>query len=179
MIDLLLQYGLFLAKVVTVVVAALFIIVTIANVGERRRHHDEDGDIEVMPLNERLEHFANTLRMAVLDKNALKAYFKSQKDQEKSKEKPKVQTGVIDAKLDLHGLTLERAHKKFLEFIYFAIMDDFKKLLVITGKGNPGKIRDEFPKWCGADYLAPLISSCRSAELKHGGDGAFYVTLRK
>ena len=55
MIDLLLQYGLFLAKVVTVVVAALFIIVTIANVGERRRHHDEDGDIEVMRLNERLE----------------------------------------------------------------------------------------------------------------------------
>ena len=45
MIDLLLQYGLFLAKVVTIVVAALFIIVTIANVGEPRRHHDEDGDI--------------------------------------------------------------------------------------------------------------------------------------
>lgn len=73
MIDLLLEYGLFLAKVVTIVVAALFIIITIANVGERRRHHDEDGDIEVMRLNERFEHFANTLRMTVLDRNALKA----------------------------------------------------------------------------------------------------------
>mgnify|MGYP000541218932 CR=1 FL=1 len=83
MLDLLLQYGLFLAKVVTVVVALLFIIITIANVGERRRHHDEDGDIEVMRLNERFEHFAHTLRMAVLDKNALKAYFKSEKEQEK------------------------------------------------------------------------------------------------
>ena len=79
MIDLLLQYGLFLAKVVTVVVAALFIIITIANVGERRRHHDEDGDIEVMRLNEHFEHFANTLRMTVLNRNALKAYFKTQK----------------------------------------------------------------------------------------------------
>ena len=43
MLDLLLQYGLFLAKIVTVVIALLFIIVTIANVGDRRRHHDEDG----------------------------------------------------------------------------------------------------------------------------------------
>lgn len=98
---------------------------------------------------------------------------------EKGKEKHVVQTGAIDAKLDLHGLTLERAHKKFMEFIYFAVMDDLKKLLVITGKGNPGKIRDEFPKWCSADYLLPLISSCKPAEFRHGGDGAFYVTLRK
>ena len=87
MIDLLLQYGLFLAKAVTVVIAALFIIITIANVGERRRHHEEDGDIEVMRLNERFEHFANTLRMTVLDRNALKAYFKNQKEKDKKAEK--------------------------------------------------------------------------------------------
>ena len=85
----------------------------------------------------------------------------------------------IQARLDLHGLTVERAHKKFLEFIYIAMMDDFRKLLVITGKGQPGKIRAELPKWCEADYLAPLISSCKPADLKHGGEGAFYVTLRK
>ncbi|MCB1657364.1 MAG: protease SohB [Moraxellaceae bacterium] len=85
--DLLLQYGLFLAKAVTVVIAALFIIITIANVGERRRHHEEDGDIEVMRLNERFEHFANTLRMTVLDRNALKAYFKNQKEKDKKAEK--------------------------------------------------------------------------------------------
>ena len=40
-----------------------------------------------MRLNERLEHFAHTLRLAILDKNALKAYFKAQKDEEKNKEK--------------------------------------------------------------------------------------------
>ncbi len=98
---------------------------------------------------------------------------------EKLPEKPKVRTNLIDAKLDLHGLTLERAHKKFLEFIYIAAMDDMRKLLVITGKGKPGKIREEFPKWCEADYLAPLISSCTNAEPRHGGAGAFYVNLRK
>ena len=87
MLDLLLQYGLFLAKIVTVVIALLFIIITIANVGDRRRHHDEDGDIEVMRLNERFEHFANTLRMTVLDKNALKAYFKNEKEKAKQSAK--------------------------------------------------------------------------------------------
>lgn len=87
MLDLLLQYGLFLAKVVTIVVAALFVIITVANVGDRRRHHDEDGDIEVMRLNERFEHFANTLRMAVLDKHALKIHFKNEKDKDKKETK--------------------------------------------------------------------------------------------
>ena len=90
MLDLLLQYGLFLAKIVTVVIALLFIIITIANVGDRRRHHDEDGDIEVMRLNERFEHFANTLRMTVLDKNALKAYFKNEKEKAKQSAKKEV-----------------------------------------------------------------------------------------
>jgi DNA-nicking Smr family endonuclease len=87
----------------------------------------------------------------------------------------------IDARIDLHGLTLEKAHKRFMEFIYAASMDNLKKLLVITGKGsgNTGKIRSELPLWCDADYLKPLITSCKPAEQKHGGDGAFYVTLKK
>ena len=98
MLDLLLQYGLFLAKIVTVVIALLFIIITIANVGDRRRHHDEDGDIEVMRLNERFEHFANTLRMTVLDKNALKAYFKNEKEKAKQSAKKEAKQVEDDIK---------------------------------------------------------------------------------
>ncbi|MDO9180610.1 MAG: protease SohB [Agitococcus sp.] len=98
MLDLLLQYGLFLAKIVTVVIALLFIIITIANVGDRRRHHDEDGDIEVMRLNERFEHFANTLRMTVLDKNALKAYFKNEKEKAKQSAKREAKQAEDDIK---------------------------------------------------------------------------------
>lgn len=139
MIDLLLQYGLFLAKVVTVVVAALFIIVTIANVGERRRHHDEDGDIEVMPLNERLEHFANTLRMAVLDKNALKAYFKNQKDQEKSKEKQtnddKKRVYVINFNGDIRASATENLRQEITAILSIANKD---KDEVVVNLESPG-----------------------------------------
>ncbi|RZU37100.1 serine protease SohB [Fluviicoccus keumensis] len=87
MVDMLLQYGLFLAKAITVVIAAMFVIITVANLGERRRHSEDDGDIEIMRLNDRYEHFADVLRMAVLDKAEFKAFLKSEKDREKAESK--------------------------------------------------------------------------------------------
>ena len=94
MIDLLLQYGLFLAKAITVVIAALFIIITIANVSERRRNSEDDGDIEIMRLNDRYEHFADVLRMAVLDKAGMKAWLKSRKESDKPSKEVKDQVGA-------------------------------------------------------------------------------------
>lgn len=83
MVDLLLQYGLFLAKAITVVIAAMFIIITIANLSDRRRQGEDDGDIEIMRLNDRYEHFAQVLKMNVLDKAALKAQAKAEKSKDK------------------------------------------------------------------------------------------------
>lgn len=86
MIDLLLQYGLFLAKTATVVVAVLVIIVAISNVGQRRRSSDE-GDIDVSCLNDRLRDYGDAMRDAVLDKHALKRYYKQEKQEDKAREK--------------------------------------------------------------------------------------------
>jgi serine protease SohB len=140
MIDLLLQYGLFLAKVVTVVVAALFIIITIANVGERRRHHDEDGDIEVMRLNERFEHFANTLRMTVLDRNALKAYFKTQKEKDKKAEKAhqddsKKRIYVINFNGDMRASATDNLRQEITAILSIADKD---KDEVVVNLESPG-----------------------------------------
>lgn len=88
MLDLLLQYGLFLAKTVTVVVAALIIIVAIANLGGRRRGHEE-GHIEVTPLNGRFDEYAQTLRESIFDKSALKRWHKSRKQELKKEAKEK------------------------------------------------------------------------------------------
>jgi serine protease SohB len=140
MIDLLLQYGLFLAKVVTIVVAALFIIITIANVGERRRHHDEDGDIEVMRLNERFEHFANTLRMTVLSSNALKAYLKTQKEKEKKadkapKEENKKHIYVINFNGDMRASATENLRQEITAILSIADKD---KDEVVVNLESPG-----------------------------------------
>jgi serine protease SohB len=85
-LDLLLQYGLFLAKTATVVVAAVIVIVAIANAGARRRG-SEEGQIEVDGLNERLQDYAEGMREAVLDKAALKAWRKAEKALHKREEK--------------------------------------------------------------------------------------------
>ena len=69
MLDLLLQYGLFLAKTVTVVMAVVVIIIAISNVGSRRRLMQEEGDLEVVALNDRYDDYADAMREAVFDKD--------------------------------------------------------------------------------------------------------------
>lgn len=90
MLDILLQYGLFLAKTLTVVVALLIIMVAISNLGGRRRA-SEEGSIEVTHVNERLRDYADALRAAVLDKHALKAWLKTEKKNSRKEEKAKKQ----------------------------------------------------------------------------------------
>lgn len=86
MLDLLLQYGLFLAKTATVVMAVLIVLVAIGNAGSRRRSGGE-GHIAVTPVNERLQDYAEALREIVYDKNALKAHHKAEKKRLKQEEK--------------------------------------------------------------------------------------------
>lgn len=88
-VDLLLQYGLFLAKTITVVVAVLIIIVAIASLGGRRRSQEE-GYIEVTRVNEQLRDYAEVMREAVFDKGVFKAWRKSEKQERKKDAKEKV-----------------------------------------------------------------------------------------
>lgn len=76
------QYGLFLAKTATVLVAVLIVVLTIAAAGGRRRQ-DGEGHIEVTHLNERLQDYGQSLRAAVFDKAAYKAWEKAEKQADK------------------------------------------------------------------------------------------------
>lgn len=88
----------------------------------------------------------------------------------------------IDGKIDLHGLTLAEAHRQFMSFISQKIKNGSRFLLVITGKGDgagKGVIRQNLPKWCDEYPLKAHILRIRPAKLKHGGDGASYILLRR
>lgn len=89
MLELFLQYGLFLAKTATVVIAVIIVIAAIANAGSRRRHASTEGSIEVTPINERLEDYADAMREIVYDKASLKDWFKSEKKRHKLEAKAK------------------------------------------------------------------------------------------
>ena len=88
-----------------------------------------------------------------------------------------------EARLDLHGHTLDRAHRALAGFIDCAALDGRRCVLVITGKGNIGRtggtIRSEFPRWLNQARLRPRILAFAEAQPKDGGAGAFYVLLRK
>lgn len=80
------EYGLFLAKAVTVVVALLFIIAGAVNASQRSRK-DHHGELEVTRLNKKYEELEEALRSSVLDPQQLKKLHKEKKKQAKQDKK--------------------------------------------------------------------------------------------
>ena len=91
----------------------------------------------------------------------------------------------IDATLDLHGLTQTEAYGKLSYFIPNSQARGHKLILVITGKGSSrsyekvGVLRNNVPQWLQNKASFPQVLSISSAQPQHGGNGAFYVFLRK
>jgi DNA-nicking Smr family endonuclease len=82
-----------------------------------------------------------------------------------------------DGKLDLHGFTQEGAYRALVKFLVRAQTEEKRLVLVITGKG--GTLRAQLPFWLGQEELRPLVAGIAEAHIRHGGAGAFYVSLRR
>lgn len=90
----------------------------------------------------------------------------------------------IDGRIDLHGLTREEAHRAVRRYLSEAVDDERRIVLIITGKGGRndsggGVLRGELPRWLHEGALSRIVLAWRPAAPRHGGDGAFYVLLRK
>ena len=93
-------------------------------------------------------------------------------------------TVIIDAKLDLHGFSVNNAYDKLINFLNYSINQRYKKLLIITGKGinspdNTSIIKESFFDWLQTWEMKASILYINYAHKKHGGNGAFYVFLKK
>ena len=82
-----------------------------------------------------------------------------------------------EARIDLHGMTHDRAYRSLVGFLQQAQRGDKRVVLVVTGKG--GVLRAALPLWLGQRDLEALVSGVSEAHIKHGGSGAFYVALRR
>jgi DNA-nicking Smr family endonuclease len=103
----------------------------------------------------------------------------------------KLRRGRVDpeARIDLHGMTSERAHAALNDFILSAHARGLRLVLVITGKGRAddaphqprrhGILRHSVPHWLAAPPLGGRVLQVLSAHQRHGGDGALYVYLRR
>lgn len=83
----------------------------------------------------------------------------------------------IDGRLDLHGLTLERARTRLAGFLASSQTRGSALVLVITGKS--GALRREVPHWLALPELRGLVVGFEEAAPAHGGNGALYVRVRK
>lgn len=109
----------------------------------------------------------------------------------------------IDATLDLHGLTQSVAHERLKQFIGNAHGRGLHCVLVITGKGGKpldrfqrqqsiarspvaldrpasrGVLRERFLTWVEQSPLREQITRVATAKKTDGGDGAFYVFIKR
>lgn len=92
-----------------------------------------------------------------------------------------------EGRLDLHGMTLDAAHGALVRFILSAQASGKRLVLVITGKGRPdtgfdsgrGILRRQVPHWLEIPPLAQAVLQVTPAHIRHGGDGALYVYLKR
>ena len=131
-----------------------------------------------------------------LDQDNLKAwreYIKNPSDvydKDKKNFKESVRKGRF--KYDLHGYTLDGANTKVKEIIRSCKDNNYKEILLITGKGlhskndkdiyvskNLGTLRYSVPAYIKSnEELNSLITSINEAENKDGGSGAILIKLK-
>jgi len=102
----------------------------------------------------------------------------------------RVRRGKLDiaAKLDLHGFGQDRAREALHMFLRRERDDGARVVLVVTGRGmrpgpdgerKPGVLKQRFREWLGEPEFRTLVSGYASAHASHGGEGAYYVFLRR
>lgn len=87
----------------------------------------------------------------------------------------------VSASFDLHGHTRESAFRVLPAFLERERARGGQCVIVITGKGKSGEgvLRRAFVDWLERPEARALISGYAPAHARHGGNGAWYVFLRR
>ena len=110
------------------------------------------------------------------------------KDNSQTKDK-----SIKISEIDLHGFTLDEANKTVDRFINESYEKGINKIRIVTGKGlhsdnekNPyiskdlSILRYSIPEYIKKNNdLMKLIIEFKEATVQDGGDGAFYIHLKK
>ncbi|WP_420597936.1 protease SohB [Neptuniibacter sp.] len=107
MTEFLSEYGLFLAKSVTIVIAVLAVVVGIIAASARGKKDSRHGDIQVEHFNDELQEMKEVLEHSILDKDELKAIHKAEKKQEKEEKKARKNNPPKDEERDKRIFVLD------------------------------------------------------------------------
>ncbi|MCE2520401.1 MAG: Smr/MutS family protein [Alphaproteobacteria bacterium] len=93
---------------------------------------------------------------------------------------------AIENRLDLHGLTRREAHAELQAFLAHSQEQSHRVVLLITGKGQKGPLEERtgvlrrlVPEWLNEPAMRRRIIALAPARPQHGGDGAYYLYLKK
>ena len=117
---------------------------------------------------------------------------RDQKLPNKDNSKKKMERGKVTS-IDLHGCTLEEANQTVKNFINKSFENNISKLIIVTGKGlhsenendpyvskNLSILKYSVPEFIKKNQeLMMKIYDIKKADIKDGGDGAFYIFLKK
>ena len=117
---------------------------------------------------------------------------KDQKLPNKDNSKKRLERGKIIS-IDLHGYTLKEANQTVEKFINESFENNISKLIIVTGKGlHSNNTNDPYisqklsilkysvPEFIKSNQeLMMKIYDIKEADIKDGGDGAFYIFLKK
>ncbi|MDH3978157.1 MAG: protease SohB [Gammaproteobacteria bacterium] len=133
-----LEYGLFLAKAITVVITLFIILVLIAGVSRRGPGHQ---GLEVEKLNDKFREAAEAVRRAVLNKAAWKKHEKADKKERKAAEKSATEASdhrrrvfVLDFKGDIRASAVASLREEISAIVSTATAQDE----VVMCLENPG-----------------------------------------
>jgi len=145
------------------------------------------------PLQKRVDLTKIELEKPIEKKT--KSISKNEFKVEKSTLSRKLKKGKItaDQKIDFHGCALEEARQLFIRTVNNCFINNKRCILFVTGKGMAkkqpedisikklyyGKIRNSFLEWTKISEIVHKILHIQQANIENGGDGAFFVYLRK
>ena len=132
--EFLAEYGLFLAKTVTLLLALIILVVVVVGVGQKQRRGDR-GHIEVRSINDVIEGVGQTLKQAVLNPEALKQELKDEKKRLKSQvkdQKKALKTGeekrqrifVLDFDGDVQASAVDQLREEITAVLSIATSSD-------------------------------------------------------
>jgi DNA-nicking Smr family endonuclease len=86
----------------------------------------------------------------------------------------------VDARLDLHRMTIDKAREVVFSFLNDCVKYDLRTVLILPGKGDrniedPALLKSYLIHWLPQ---LPDVLAYHTAQPKDGGTGAFYVLLR-
>ncbi|MCA0979194.1 Smr/MutS family protein [Qipengyuania flava] len=103
----------------------------------------------------------------------------------------RMRSGAVqpDFTLDLHGHGLDAAYNRLMSGVAQARAMGARTILLVTGKPRPvdpadrghtrGAIRAKVLDWLAASSHHSAIAAVRRAHIRHGGEGALYIVLRR